>query len=118
MATQNLGITELAQSQAQKVVTINEAFSALDAATQGVAEIEVTGNFTLDPETFISAFLFVFSGSLSSTTTITVPATARFFAVSNQTGAAITISNGTVHLSIPASRKRIIHISEIAVLTL
>jgi hypothetical protein len=49
--TPNLAIEHVLQSQAQKEVTANEAFDALDQAIAGLLEIDVSvgGTITVDP---------------------------------------------------------------------
>ena len=93
MPTSNLGVATLVQSQANKIVSINEAFEAFDQATQGVAEHDAEGgDLTLTVEQFSAAYLLDFTGAPGADRNITLPANVRrSFGVRNSTGRPLTL---------------------------
>ena len=112
MPTDNLSITEVAQSQANKVLTINEAFNDLDNATQRKTTVTLTGNLTLDADLFKRNILFRFDGNLAAAATVTIPDTARLFAVQNVTGQSITITNGSFSVMISDTGQALLHMDD------
>ena len=98
MPTSNLGVPTLVQSQANKIVSINEAFEAFDQATQGVATHDVEdGDLTLTVEQFSAAYLLDFTGAPGADRNITLPANVRrSFGVRNSTGRPLTLQLDSV----------------------
>ncbi len=83
-----LGFTLVASSQNQKEVTFNANDMQLSAAMNANLAIVFTANArTLTALEFTSYFVFV-CGALTGTGTLTVPQTARFFAVDNSANGA------------------------------
>ena len=98
MPTSNLGVPTLVQSQANKIVSINEAFEAFDQATQGVATHDAEdGDLTLTVEQFSAAYLLDFTGAPGADRNITLPANVRrSFGVRNSTGRPLTLQLDSV----------------------
>ena len=98
MPTSNLGVPTLIQSQANKIVLINEAFEAFDQATQGVATHDAEGgDLTLTVEQFSAAYLLDFTGAPGADRNITFPANVRrSFGVRNSTGRPLTLQLDSV----------------------
>ena len=93
--TTNLNITEVVPSQNNKEITINNAFEALDQATQGALSITVTAAFTLTEFQFRSRFAIELVGTPAAAFVMTLPASiARFFAVINRSGQSCTVRLG------------------------
>jgi hypothetical protein len=110
--TPNLEVTHIEQSQVQKEVTANEAFTVFDAAlTEGAISIPTDANYTLSlitaPEEWQYGILKVSSvGALTATRDLIVPANKKHYIVFNNTtggqsiriktsgGTGITIANG------------------------
>lgn len=95
MATPNLGLTELTEAQSQKTVTINNALTDLDNATQGEIAFTITGNRTVTAEEFLN-FSLVCNGTPGGVFDLTVPETKRFFRVENNTGVTVTVKTSGV----------------------
>ena len=75
MATAQLDIAELTQTQNQKVVSINNALNALDNASNKVLSKTITGNTTLTNAEWRNNGLVILTGSsLASNPDITTPA--------------------------------------------
>ena len=86
MATPNLDITEVAAAQNQKHITINNALTALDNATQNFDERTITGALTLTASEFRASFVFILDGTPDADFSVYVPADIkRFFSVINKT---------------------------------
>src|SRR6185312_11211198 len=82
--TDNLDITELADNQTQKELTINTALNKLDNATQGTLVPSFSGNAcTLTTAQFKSKVRFKCGGAFSAAATLTVPLSNRLFLVDN-----------------------------------
>lgn len=105
--TPNLLIEHIAASQAQKEVTANAAFDALDKAACQLTVIALTdADTTLTDAQFLGSFSLRFTGTLTASRTITVPARAKLVLAENATtggfilslktssGAAITFNSG------------------------
>lgn len=99
----NLGRTEVAASQNQKEVTINDSDGALDAAITETIDVNfASGSVTLSNSQFRGAFRFNATG-LSVARNLTVPALKRFFFVDNAAGLAIlSVVRGTTSINIAA----------------
>ena len=91
MATPNLNITELVDSQTGKTVTINDALAKLDDATQGELAHVITGNTTVDAEDFTTYFAHVMGGAPGAAFNFNVPASKRLFRVENNSGQTATV---------------------------
>lgn len=95
MATPYLAFPHIASNQASKEVTANETFDDICTALCALGGnnfSSFSGTYAVTAEQFASAMLFVFTGSLSADSTVTVPvlntestAMARPFVVVNQT---------------------------------
>ncbi len=99
-----LAIDEIAETQANKHITINEAIAALEAATNARADISLsTGDRTLTEAQFTRNFLFVVSQQ-STARSLFIPARIRtvnpvhrFFAVRNNGSYDVTVlSSATI----------------------
>lgn len=86
--TTNLGAPQVADNQASKEITINDAVGRLDASMTERLEPSVDGDFTLTTDDYQSHGLIdLYAGALSANFTVTVPAVRRgLFAVRNVTG--------------------------------
>ncbi len=103
-----LHIAFVASNQNQKETTINTGLAILEAAMNDQVSLSLaSSNITLTTDQFTKAFHQVYSGHVV-TRTVTVPATKRFFCVTNSGTAAITIhaqgSSGT-DLSVAAGAR-------------
>jgi hypothetical protein len=110
MATPNLNITHIVSSQAQKEVTANEAFDALDAALCGQLSLDFTsGNVTLSDAQFRSSIAFR-AANLSVARDLTVPAIKRLFVVSNKDGTnTLTVKRGATSIAIGAGKLALLY---------
>ena len=116
MATSRLNIPELEEAQAQKVVTINEAFEAIDGAIAGVygktlTSADLVSNVHVLPsDVWNEHVCFSFGGTLSNTITLQVPGTEKMFAVYNFTGQTINVrcQTDTNTVSVPNGSCKII----------
>lgn len=101
MATDNLFIPELAQTQNQKVVSINNALNALDNASNRVLSKTVTGNDSITAAQWRDNGIILFTGTPAANLTIDFPAvnnvlvSDRSLKVFNTTGRTITLRAGT-----------------------
>lgn len=110
MATSNLGITELLESQSNKVVTVNEAFEALDNAGNRAFTQAVTGTADeIDAADFTRNTMFILTGTPGAPFVLTVPATARLFAIRNESDDECEVDAGGVTEFVPAGEARILH---------
>lgn len=91
MATTNLNITEVAASQNNKEVTINDALEALDQGTQGSKAQTITGNTSLSAADFTGYFAQVLGGTPAANFELNTPATKRLFLVVNNSGKTATV---------------------------
>jgi hypothetical protein len=92
-----LGIQQVAATQNQKEVTINDAVLALESAGNAFTAISMSaGSVTLTPTQYASGVCFECSGA-SSAVTLTVPLTQRLFCVNNlnSSGGTITVGGAT-----------------------
>jgi hypothetical protein len=93
--TPNLAIEHVLQSQAQKEVTANEAFDALDQAIAGLLEIDVSvgGTITVDPAAALQCKMLRLTGTLAADADVVVPENRKPYLVHNATagGFAVTI---------------------------
>ena len=87
MATPNpLGITHILQNQAQKEVTANTAFDALDNSANRALSLDLgDADLTLVSDQANCNGLIIFTGALSAARTVTLPANHRRLAVRNAT---------------------------------
>jgi hypothetical protein len=94
-ATPNLAIEHILQSQAQKEVTANEAFDALDQAIAGLLEVDVSagGTVTVDPAAALECKMLRLTGTLAADVEVVVPDNRKPYFVHNTTagGFAVTI---------------------------
>ena len=105
MATPNLGFITPVESQAQKTVTIANALSDIDKATQGDTPLVITGAKTVTAAEFTLGFSLELSGTPGAPFDLTVPSTKRFFRVENgsddvatvktASGTTVAVANGT-----------------------
>lgn len=92
MATTNLGITELLESQSNKVVTVNDALEALDLASNAVNTVTVgatadTAGITLTQAQLAAGVVHrLVSSSADGNFNLRLPAVSRLFVVDNQSG--------------------------------
>jgi hypothetical protein len=93
--TPNLAIEHLLQSQAQKEVTANEAFDALDQAIAGLLEVDISagGTITVDPAAALSCKMLRLTGTLAADAEVVVPNNRKPYLVHNATagGFAVTL---------------------------
>jgi hypothetical protein len=75
VSTPNLAIAHILQSQAQKEVTANEAFDALDQAIAGLLGVDVSagGTITLDVTDALTCKLLRLTGILTADVEVVVP---------------------------------------------
>jgi hypothetical protein len=93
MATPNLGITEVLESQSNKVVTINEAIVALDNAGNASSDVDTAagGTIAVAAAVFNRAVVLALTGAPAGAYNLEVPANERLFAVDNQSGQTATV---------------------------
>lgn len=96
MPSPHLSIPHVQESQAQKHVTINEAIDALDKAMQAELAHADTVSFDITAAEFTENFHHRLTGAFGADITVSVPATKRFFAVSNESGGGF---NGIVQVT-------------------
>ena len=86
-ATPNLAIEHILQSQAQKEVTANEAFDALDQAIAGLLEVDVSagGTITVDPAAALLCKMLRLTGTLAADAEAVVPDNRKPYFVHNAT---------------------------------
>ena len=110
MASPNLNITHIVSSQAQKEVTANEAFDALDAALCGQLSVDFTaGNVTLTNAQFRGSITFR-ATNLSVARDLTVPAIKRLFVVSNKDGTnTLTVKRGATSIAIASGKLALLY---------
>jgi hypothetical protein len=98
-ATPNLAIEHILQSQAQKEVTANEAFDALDQAIAGLLEVDVSagGTVTVDPAAALACKMLRLTGMLAADAEVVVPDNRKPYFVHNATagGFAVTVRTAT-----------------------
>lgn len=88
-----LNIPEVATSQDQKEIVINDAIEALEASTNSALIVSIaSGNVTLTQAQFVGNFVIRAQGA-SVARTITVPDTVRFFVIRNEGTGPITVTN-------------------------
>lgn len=91
--TPNLLIEHIAANQAQKEVTANAAFDALDKALCQVNSITILDvDTTLTDAQMLGALSMKFTGTLTVGRTITIPAKAKLLMVENNTTGGFTVS--------------------------
>lgn len=91
--TPNLLIDHIAAAQAQKEVTANTGFDALDKALCQLTIIALTNaDLALTDAQLLQSFYLRFTGALTASRTITVPARAKPFLVENATTGGFTLS--------------------------
>ncbi len=95
MATPNLGFITPIESQASKSVTIANALSDLDRATQGDTPLTITGATAVTADEFTLGFSLELSGTPGSPFDLTVPSTKRFFRVENGSDADATVKTAS-----------------------
>ena len=109
-ATPNLAIEHILQSQAQKEVTANEAFDALDQALNDFTAIDVSaGNTTVSAEDFTRNVLLVLTGTPAGALDLTVPASKRLFIVQNDCGQDVAVTAGAGALILTAGQRRLLY---------
>lgn len=103
-----LSIEQVAASQDQKEVTINDAFVALEqAVSKGLAVSLASGNATLTTAQYTRNIAFRAQGH-SVARVITVPLTQRFFAVINEGTANVTVQGATGSGVVAAAGQKVI----------
>ena len=94
-ATPNLAIEHILQSQAQKEVTANEAFDALDQAIAGLLEVDVSagGTVTVDSVAALQCKMLRLTGTLAADAEVVVPDNRKPYFIHNATagGFAVTV---------------------------
>ncbi|MDD3030549.1 MAG: hypothetical protein PHS57_09820 [Alphaproteobacteria bacterium] len=91
--TPNLLIDHIAAAQAQKEVTANTAFDALDKALCQFTSLALAdANLALTDAQMLGNMALKFTGSLTAARTITVPARAKFLYVENGTTGGFALS--------------------------
>jgi hypothetical protein len=93
--TPNLAIEHILQSQAQKEVTANEGFDALDQAIAGLFELDVSGGgtITVDPAAARKCKMLRLTGTLAADAEVILPTNKKPYLVHNATagGFAVTV---------------------------
>jgi hypothetical protein len=90
--TPNLLIDHIAANQAQKEVTANAAFDALDKALCQLTSIAILDvDTTLTDAQMLGALSIKFTGTLTAARTITIPAKAKLLMVENSTTGGFTL---------------------------
>lgn len=111
--TPNLLITHIAANQAQKEVTANAGFDALDKAfCQFTAIALADANLTLTDAQMLGNFFVKFTGALTAARTITVPARAKMLVVENATtgGSALNVKTPTgTAVGIPPDERKLLY---------
>ncbi|MCE7886599.1 MAG: hypothetical protein DYH13_03735 [Alphaproteobacteria bacterium PRO2] len=93
MPTPNLAIEYIAANQAQKEVTANAAFDALDKALCQLTSIAILDvDTTLTDAQMLGTLSMKFTGTLTAGRTITIPAKAKLLMVENNTTGGFTLS--------------------------
>jgi len=94
MSTPNLAIAHILQSQAQKEVTANEAFDALDQAIAGLLEVDVSagGTVTADAAAALGCKILRLTGALAADAELVVPDNRKPYFVHNATGGGFAIT--------------------------
>lgn len=110
MATPNLNITHIVSSQAQKEVTANEAFDALDVALCDEVALDFTaGNVTVADADF-RANIALRTANLSVARDLTVPAIKRLFIVNNADGTNVcSVKRGSTTVAVAASAVAVLY---------
>lgn len=109
MTTPILGITELADGQIDQFATANAAFRALEGSTNAVLSVDLTSaDDTLTSDEFTRYFLFSTTGN-STTRTLTVPASARIFAVRNGGSSTLDVTRGSTTLTVASGKTRLFY---------
>ena len=92
-ATPNLAIAHILPSQAQKEVTANAAFDALDRAIAGLLEVDVSagGTITVDPTAALGCKLLRLTGTLAAEAEVVVPASRKPYLVHNATAGGVAV---------------------------
>jgi hypothetical protein len=94
-ATPNLAIAHILQSQAQKEVTANAAFDALDQAIAALLEVDVSagGTITVDPVAALKCKMLRLTGTLAADAEVVVSDNGKPYFVHNATtgGFAVTV---------------------------
>jgi hypothetical protein len=95
LSTPNLAIPHILQSQAQKEVTANAAFDALDQAIAGLLEVDVSagGTITVDAAVARKCKMLRLTGTLAADAEVVVPDNRKPYFVHNATagGFAVTV---------------------------
>lgn len=106
-----LGITEVAQSQSNKELTINDAIRALENATQKKRSAVATAPTNLSAANYTGYFYHEFTGTPGAWT-LNVPATERAFYVLNNTDGLATVQvtgGGGVSVEIADGEGRLLY---------
>lgn len=111
--TPNLLIDHIAAAQAQKEVTANAGLDALDKALcQFTAIALADANLALTDTQLLQSFYLRFTGALTATRTITVPARAKPFLIENATtggyALAVKTPSGTA-ISVGVGNRKLIY---------
>jgi hypothetical protein len=111
--TQNLLIDHIAASQAQKEVTANAAFDALDKALCQLSSIALTdADLTLTDAQMLGTLAMKLTGTLTAARTITIPAHPKLLLVENGTtgGVALNIKTPSgMALGINTSERKLLY---------
>ncbi len=91
MTTSTLGIPQVAASQNNKEVTINEADQSLENLVSLTRSIPVTASFALSSTDFRSAIRLNLTGTPVASFNVRLPAASRMFIVRNSSGQSATI---------------------------
>jgi hypothetical protein len=109
-ATPNLAIEHILQSQAQKEVTANEAFDALDQAMNDFTTLDVSaGNTTVSADDFTRNVLLVLTGTPAGVLDLTVPASKRLFIVQNECGQDVAVTAGAGAQVLTSGQRRLLY---------
>jgi hypothetical protein len=109
-ATPNLAIEHILTSQAQKEVTANEAFDAIDEAMNDFTAIDVSaGNTTVSVEDFTRNVLLVLTGTPAGALDLTVPVSKRLFIAQNDCGQDVAVTAGAGALILTAGQRRLLY---------
>ena len=122
--TPNLEIDHIAASQAQKEVTANAAFDALDSATCGLTSVTILNvNTTLTDAQMLGCSYMKFIGTLTAARAIEIPAHNKSLIVENATTGGYSImidtdDSASVSVTLASGVKKILYCDGTTFLTL
>lgn len=110
--TPNLGIGHIAENQASKEVTANDAFDKLDLAITNAKALDVTaGNVTVSDADYRGAFAFNIGAVSTAGRTVTLPQIERIVTVTNDAAstASVSLVRGTASVTLAPGAARVVY---------